>query len=327
MKDKIIIALACADLHINNWKDAHTEKDGLLRSLAPLVEIGKRATELNVPILSAGDLFHKPKSLDNDVMGTFIDYFKTYIKKPFIAISGNHDQSQKNTLKHKSPSYVMTFSKVLDNLNCIDEIGMIIPMYNEGFQQIHIKGIPYLKHNMGFKKRLKKIKTQISKSSFNILIIHTDLPGAKDSHGYEINSAEDIEGDLDKYFKEFNLVLCGHIHRPQRLGKNVYMLGAPSHQNKGDMGIDMGYWEVYSDASMKFIKLNLPEYKYYKGKNPPDDKHIYIPKPKSIKLIPGTIGSFDTKQSKVNIAKVYLKETRVKSKAKKKALIKALRKS
>lgn len=320
---KKVIALASADWHINNWQEVHSLQDGLSRSLQPMVEIGNRAAKLNIPILFAGDLFHKPKGLDNIVLEQFIDKFRKHIFTPFVSIAGNHDQSEKNTNKHISPNYINSFSKILPNMDYIGGTSMY-GYYNPDTYMVY--GIDYYKHNIGFKNRLKDLSNLPKTNGLNILLIHTDLPGAVNGYNHIIDSAEGIDGDLDKYFKAFDLVLCGHIHKPQRLSKNVYMLGSPGHQNKGDMGIGMGYWEVYSDASMKFVHLDMPEYKYYEGKEKPDNRHIWIPKPKKIKTAEKSIGNFDNKSNKVALAKNYLNEKKIKDKTKRIALIKALKK-
>ena len=146
------IALAFADLHVNRWKspEGYTG-DRLLHSLRPLDIIGQRAKSLGIPILFCGDLIHKPKSIDNDVLESVVDYYNTYIEGlgvQFIGIDGNHDQSQKNTYRHQSPSYIRTFSKVFKTLTCIN---------NDSWtnRDMVVCGIPYYTHNLGINKSIK----------------------------------------------------------------------------------------------------------------------------------------------------------------------------
>src|ERR1017187_8460138 len=106
-----LIALAFADLHINKWKAPETHKGNrLIDSLEPFKQITNRAHHNKIPIFFAGDLFHKPKGLSNEVISAFTDIFNNGVLNPRLgsksimyAISGNHDQSQKNTYKHRSP--------------------------------------------------------------------------------------------------------------------------------------------------------------------------------------------------------------------------------
>ncbi len=105
------------------------------------------------------------------------------------------------------------------------------------------------------------------------------------------------------------------------------MMGSPYHQNAGDCGIDMGYWEIYKDAKPKFVKLDLPEYKYYnKVDGIPNGDHIYMPVLKTKPDLSVILNNnFANTNSKKQIAKSYLKQKGIKSKQKKIALIKILK--
>lgn len=320
-----IIALAFSDLHVNKWKvNYQYTGDRLKDSLEPLRIIGKRAGELGVSMLFSGDLLHKPSGIDNGILEPLIDTWDNYIKTNVLAISGNHDQSEKNTPSHKSPSYVRSLSKVLRLLTCLDNSSIEIANHPS-----RIWGIPYLTANVGFKEYVKEFSKQADaiKGKFKILLIHTDLPGAKNGFGYEIGEAKNIPTNLNKFFKSFDLVLCGHIHKAQKLANNVYMLGATTQQDAGDCGVDMGYWEIWDDREPKFVKLKLPEFIYLQHDEavPVNGKDIYIhlPKPKANKAL-GAGDGFNNKTSKSKIAKSYLKKKGIKSKSKSKALITAL---
>ena len=130
-------------------------------------------------------------------------------------------------------------------------------------------GIPYLKYEDDFMVALDKAVKTIEKSKENhpdaitILLVHQNLPGAKEPDGFEVES--DLPKNLYKKFKKFTWVLSGHIHKPQQIFSNTYMLGATHQQDLGDMGCKMGYWYIYSNSAPEFIPSKLPEFKYYKG--------------------------------------------------------------
>jgi exonuclease SbcC/exonuclease SbcD len=46
----------------------------------------------------------------------------------------------------------------------------------------------------------------------------------------------------DEAARMFDLVLLGHIHRPQRAGSNVFYSGAPERHNFGDERTEPGFW-------------------------------------------------------------------------------------
>lgn len=333
--NKKIAALAFADLHANDWKISYSKNNnGLKTSLEPLRIIGKRAKELNVPVLFAGDLIHKPKVIDNEVLMELASYLKAYFYGvTFLAISGNHDQSKKNTSESTSPSYIRSLDILLrDSPNitfrCIDNTTDDFP-FGIGKRGLSVAGIPYYTHNNGFDKVLSKLKKHDPEygDSLRILLIHRDLPGATNAFGHEIGESNKIE-NLRKYFKPFDLVLCGHIHKPQRLAGNVIMMGSPYQQNSGDMGLEMGYWEIYDDGTAKMVPLDLPKFKPLpKGMEPPDDYHYYVPQANKANKASIVTGEFNNKVSRASIAKSYIKAKKIKSKSKKKALIKVFTES
>ena len=52
-----------------------------------------------------------------------------------------------------------------------------------------------------------------------------------------------------------------HIHKPQRLSKKVYMIGALTIRGEPIRGCELGYWKIYEDLSLKFVPLkNFPKF-------------------------------------------------------------------
>jgi DNA repair exonuclease SbcCD nuclease subunit len=254
---KEIVAIATADWHIHKFRQFNRpEKSRLDWCIWMVRNLLNKSAELKVPLLFAGDLIHNPKEVENETITRVIDTIGYNIRQPFIAISGNHDMSEKNALGHKSPSYLAAF-KHLANFHRVD---------NES-----------------------KIKT--------------------------------------KYFKNWDLVLAGHIHMGQKLGKNVYMLGTPIAQDAGHVGIPCGYWEIYSDASVEFVELkNFP--KFIKGEQDPTDELNYFLPPEEItEENEREVGKFTLNQSRDSLAKKYCKVKGIKDKKKRQALIKILNES
>lgn len=254
---KKIIAIAFSDLHLHKFKAFDHNGSRLSWSLQALLTIIKIAEGNRVPVLFAGDLFHNPKELGNQVLEDTITMWKGLgSKQPtFFAISGNHDMSERNSLTNKSPSYIPSIAKAIDSVFCIDN------EYREIKSGLIVAGVPYMNSGKEWKQRIEETTHNLKDFEGNkILMLHGDMPGAKNPSGYEVGESG-LPSKLDKFFKDWDLVLCGHIHRPQKLGKNCYMLGSPIHQDQGDIGCDMGFWEVYSDFSMEFVHLeNFPKF-------------------------------------------------------------------
>jgi DNA repair exonuclease SbcCD nuclease subunit len=273
MENKKIIAIASSDWHINNWPAFNIDNRRLFLSLDQFRLISRLCKKYKVPHLFCGDLFHKPKELDNEVITLASKFFKQYFEDKaihFIGISGNHDQSRKNYTDAKSPSYLDKFGLIFNNFSQADFCNVAL---NENTD---IWGIPYLHHNIGFIETVKNFKQQFKKPK-NILLIHTDLYGAKDTDNRIVGSVDNIPENMKKAFRGFDLVLSGHIHKPQKIDKNIFMLGALQQHSRKDKNCEMGYWEIYDDMSALFKPLTCyPQFKEYaKGTDKPDEFHFY----------------------------------------------------
>lgn len=239
-----IIFLAFSDLHLSDYAKFPSREDSGFKVLDI---IASRCEKLNVPAIHLGDLLHKPESISNRLLSRIVDEFHRLSKYNWklYTISGNHCISEKSTIGNKPLSWDRTFSKLFPWLKCIDYKRI---HFNKGY----LYGIPYIDNNIGISEYIKKLELIGGKRSKHILMLHTDYPGAKDTDGSEVNSVENLNVNL---LSKFDLVLCGHIHKPQRLGKKVYMIGAPYQQRRTDKNCELGYWEVYSDMSLKFVPL------------------------------------------------------------------------
>jgi DNA repair exonuclease SbcCD nuclease subunit len=313
---KEIVAIATADWHIHKFRQFNRpEKSRLDWCIWMVRNLLNKSAELKVPLLFAGDLIHNPKEVENETITRVIDTIGYNIRQPFIAISGNHDMSEKNALGHKSPSYLAAF-KHLANFHRVDNAFW-------SNDKLAVWGIPYMNDSQDVNIQLKKLSKDPGSDRLKILLLHTDLLGAKTPEGFSVNESK----IKTKYFKNWDLVLAGHIHMGQKLGKNVYMLGTPIAQDAGHVGIPCGYWEIYSDASVEFVELkNFP--KFIKGEQDPTDELNYFLPPEEItEENEREVGKFTLNQSRDSLAKKYCKVKGIKDKKKRQALIKILNES
>ena len=173
-------------------------------------------------------------------------------------------------------------------------------------------------------KNLKNIN--FISGSKHILLLHTDYPGAKDTDGKVVDSSENININM---LNRFDLVLCGHIHKPQRLGKKIYMVGAPLHQRRTDRNCEMGYWKVYSDLSVKFIPLKeFPRFIDVESEEQvKEDGNYYTVIPPKVEVKTEVQHNITKKLSKRSLAKKYLKYKGIQDENKEKLLVKILKES
>lgn len=319
------LALVYSDLHINLWPKFNEDNRRLDNAFDVIELINRRADQLGVPKLFLGDLLHKGEGMSNELLSLVLPrlsyQFSDSFKQKTYAITGNHDQSHQNSFEKQSPSYIDTFSKAFKNLECIDF--ELIKIDN-----ILFYGVPYLTNDTGLIDHIKKVGKD-NRNKKIVLLLHTTLPSARDTDGREIHSH--LGGnEFLKATKHFDLVLSGHIHKPEMVVTNfMYSIGAPQQQRATDRNCDMGYWVLYNNLEMEFIHLDkYPRFIYY-TKDKKDDGNFWVRKPqkvnrkskaKSIKLV-RNITSHDPNK----VAKGYCKSKNIADKRKVMALRKVLK--
>lgn len=316
---KELVALVFSDIHLNLWAKFNEDNRRTLngfRVLHDLVKVSKG----KVPILFCGDLFHKPDNIDSDLMEMALDQFKDiFTNSNFYMISGNHDIKHISRVNQPVFSWVKMVSSLYSKVTCLDY--EYTSFLSSG---IRVYGVPYIDHNIGISEYLRNLVLEDDYK--NILLLHTDYPGAKDTDGREIDSVENLNLNV---LNKFDLILCGHIHKPQRLSKKVYMIGAPNQHRRTDSNCELGYWKLYSDLSLTFIPLEgYP--KFIDVENPEDIKedgnyYTVLPKKSSVSL--NTEHKITKQLSKKTLAKQYMKERGIKDKRKKNLLIDVLNKA
>lgn len=321
MGKKAIMTLY-SDIHFHIYNQYNEGDRRVLDAIKAQKIIKLESIKLKVPTLFLGDLFQNEKVITNKLLAYTLPHFKKlWGKKGFktYAITGNHDQSEQNTLEHESPSYVKTLSEIFPGLTCMDFKS------EEIAKDIWIHGVPYLTHDIGLLTAIKRFKLKKGK---NILMLHTTIPGTQDTNGRVIET-DTISSKIMKALKEFDLVVTGHIHKPMEIGKNILQVGATNQQRKTDKDCDLGYWIIYEDLSRKFIPLQLPKFvELEHGVIKPDNKNFYYNKEKEIEIreVSRKSDNFKDVTDRAKLAKSYLKVRGLKvEKQQKQALIEALK--
>lgn len=318
MKKKVAF-IAFSDIQIEDWKQ-HSHNHSRLYDNGKILEtIRNQCKRYKVPALFCGDLFDNPHFLSNLVLNTAFSWLSLYHKEEvnILGIPGNHDQCDQNSNTHCSPNYFSLLSKTYPWIKDVS-------FAPERMGNYIITGIPFLTNNKGFEDLVRREYRKVqSAPQRKILLIHTDLPGAVDTNGREIES-HGMKWNLKKIFKGWDLVLSGHIHKPQKIRSNILMVGATHQQRVSDSGTDMGYWLIYEDLTFKFIKLDMPQFKYLAyGVEKPNDHHFYIEEQKNpVKELEDKYNFNTTIPEK--LSKSYCKAKGIKSKKKRTLLTKYL---
>lgn len=317
------IAIIFSDLHLNDWPKFNINNERTLNGFRVLFYIRDICIKYSIPCICCGDLLHKSEHISQEFFDILQQKFHELEQDDrfrCLSISGNHDIYKVSKIQERPVSWVHIFSKYYSWLVDID---YHIKNLNDSYM---IYGVPYVDHNIGLSEYLKNLK--LDPKYKNILLLHTDYPGAKDTDGRVIDSCENLNLNI---LNRFDLILCGHIHKPQRLSKKVYMIGAPNQQRRTDRNCDMGYWELYPDLTMKFVHLkDFPIFIDVESeKDIKDDGNYYTVMhniAKSSKIAENT-HKITKKLSKRRLAKLYLKEKSIKDDSKEKLLIDILKKT
>lgn len=312
---KQVIAIAFSDLHINNWSRFNANGERTQDSFRVLSLIKEQCIKHKCPALFCGDLFHKPESIDIPLLSQVQKNFdKLDGKWKMYSISGNHDMINTNSFDHPQESWMSILSGWYRFLQNIDFHNRVLD------NNICVWGIPYIDHNLGINEWLKRVK--LENGMKNILLLHSDYPGAKNADGEEIGSVENLNLNL---LQKFDLVIMGHIHLPQRLGKKVIMIGAPYQQSRSDKEGKFGYWEIYKDLKAKFIELDFPKFIDVESEDQiKDDGNYYtVIAKQEMKLEEQPVITRDL--SKRNLVKSYLSAKGITDPEKKKVLTKLIK--
>lgn len=328
LKRKETIALVFSDLHIGDWNNFETRCD---TALSILEYIAAKASYKKVPMLFCGDLFDKPDRISNKLMGRVIKAFDkveditnnialgSSYSSYMLAISGNHDMDTISKLNITPKSWGNYFAIMFPWISMIDYKGYAIT------DDVKVYGIPFIDHNNGAMEVAKTFLEDDFQGK-KVLLLHTDYPGALDNTGYEVGTSENLDNSI---LDQFDLVLCGHIHKPQHLRKNIYMIGAPYQQSRSDIGASLGYWKLYSDLTMKFMPLD--GYPEFIDVDSPDkvgtDGNYYtvIAQQKEEEVVVENTVNLD--MSRTRLVKNYLKMIGEKDKDKKRVLIDIINKA
>lgn len=315
-----------SDPHIHIWKTHNKDNMRTQAHVRAFLEIGQVAKELGVPILMPGDLFHGFGKMELELQEVFwnmMDLWEQQKYPKIWGISGNHDQESANYDEYKESrsSFAMVARKSGGLINNLDFTDFKVT------EEMHVFGLPYLTYNKSFDHYVQQYLKSLRPGKFNILLIHTDLHGATDATGREIGTVEEIPTNMKAYFKDFDMVLDGHLHQPQKLAQNIVVVGSPLQQKRSDVGDKYGYWigsEVDGEIKMKFKPLKgYPEFVELKpGEMTPDNHNYYITTEEETEEDHEEVDhGFSNTASKEQLAKNYMKVIGETSISKRKALV------
>ncbi|NLP35447.1 MAG: exonuclease SbcCD subunit D [Clostridiales bacterium] len=229
--------LHTSDLHIGKRVNEFSmieDQEYILNQMLDIVDEQKPQG-----ILIAGDIYDK--GIPSVEAVTLLDWFLTELHKRKSAIymvSGNHDSSERigfggRIMEENQIHIAGTFSGKLEKVTVTDEHG-----------PLHIYMMPFIKPAMvrryypeedieTYQEAVEAIlgASDIDTSERNILVAHQFItsgamePERSDSETISIGGLDNIDASV---FDEFDYVALGHIHGPQRIGRDtIRYAGSP----------------------------------------------------------------------------------------------------
>ena len=194
-----------------------------------LAQITSIADEQKVDaVLIAGDVYQRstPQAEAMALFDSFVSGLVALDKKVFV-ISGNHDSALRvsyfSSLVRNSGVYITeAFDGSLQSVTLEDENGPLVlwmlPFLRPAQVRRALPGEKIVTYQDAVAAVLRN--TVIDKAKRNVLICHQFITGSEISGSEEmaVGGLDNIDASL---FDDFDYVALGHIHRPQRVGRDT----------------------------------------------------------------------------------------------------------
>lgn len=244
--------LHTGDLHIGKTVNGFSMLEDQKKALTQMVEIAKR--EKVQAFVIAGDVYERAIPTAEAVL-LFNDFLSELheLSIEVLCISGNHD----------SPERLSFLEQVLEK-NKIHMAGV----YENSCKQIELQDeygavvfvlMPYVKPYALHAKSCDEVVEKMLQETFEhipydeskryVMVTHYFVVGNNNQEP-ELSDSENISyvGGLDmvstSYFERFTYTALGHIHKPQKMGKNIYYAGSPLPYSFSECEQEKGIWLV-----------------------------------------------------------------------------------
>lgn len=254
------LAIVTSDIHIHKYKQFNEDNRRLKNGIAYLDYIFNFASVNAINyILLPGDLYNLMQIVSTEAEDAIVmclqKNFNRYPLIRIVAISGNHDQANKNLLDTPATSALQHLAIVFDSFYLLDNIRPFITQRGN-----YIYGIPYYEYPEHFKTVLagirETVQRTVSPSNRMYLLMHQVV-----ASGLPIE--DHIEPD-DPLFANFDTVFNGHIHDGGEITDKFINVGSPMHRDLGDLGKRKGFWVLDLDdpssVSFKDITDKFPQF-------------------------------------------------------------------
>ena len=212
-------------------------------------------------VLIAGDIYDKsaPSAEAVAVFDEFLTKLAKMENGPVVCvISGNHDSQERLAygsrlfMDHKiyiAGNAPGREKPEIQKITMNDEHGDVVFYLLPFFRPSYLREIPGLESVKTYEETLEKLIEQ-EKPDFsvrNVLLCHQFFtnagkePERSDSESINVGGQDNIDGRIAA---EFDYVAAGHIHRPQKIGKQIRYCGSPLKYSVSEAEWDKSVTEV-----------------------------------------------------------------------------------
>ena len=252
-------AAIVADLHMRG-KKLEDKKKAWERAVDEII-----ARKVDMVIL-AGDIFDTRniggrEASTGTVYRAFMDQLQKLVDASIkvILLLGNHelatgDQlSALETLKGTGLAVIDTF----DQFVVLEDLKVVF--------------VPWVAPTEDRDKKLEawfaRIKKYWAKSkSYKLVVGHLTVKGALLPSGVSIQGSEFEVTQEQLEATGADLIVLGHIHKRQQIGKNIHYVGALTQDSFGDEGNPQGFMIIDTEKrTHEFVEIDAPEYHTLNG--------------------------------------------------------------
>ena len=251
-----------SDQHFHDWSafSSSTPTGVSSRLQTQLDELRRCASEVRASggnlIVNAGDTFHVRGKLAPSVLNPVLDLHRELIRDgfQFLILAGNHD------LERREADRLGSAVTALEGVGCTI-VNHATVIGDKAF-------VPWIQHVADLKVAIQNVAPAQDRPGLD-LIIHAPIdgviPGLPD-HGL---SAEWL-GDLG-----FRRVFSGHYHSHVAFPKEVYSVGASTHQTWSDVGSKAGFL-IVSDSGVRHFATHAPNFVEVDGSTDPAEIPLIV---------------------------------------------------
>jgi len=210
-----------------------------------------KALELNPEVvIFGGDLLHHPKPDPVSMRALVKGLLDAAEKTQVVVIIGNHEIAG-----HLGTTYAPMYADLHENIHVLSTENPHLKL-SVGDKTVGFHGFQFIRNRELAEKTLREVASVSPSSDFEILCLHQAVEGYLSPH--EISRAA-----LREVAPNFNLILCGHVHKRQRISEvfdvcPAYIIGSTERVSFNEWENPTGFmvFEDFDFTSPRYVEVS-----------------------------------------------------------------------